>query len=1123
MLPAIVSRLDQRSSLDTLTKARLLDIAERLGVEVASSHPKAEVVDVLAASKRASFEQILLTLSRDELKAICRSHGADDKGREKQVLVDRILGREAASPVGAGAKAGRSASQLDENRRYRVPGAEHGTSTAKEVSLGYDVMLRRSAVEPVEAPKGRGRRRRAAGETTGRAERKGRTGDDAIWAASTKIRLRRFAVEAAGAYRGRDAEIQFAEDLIRCFGWGPDEALPAEIPAVVSVVERGLRTERRLCTVLRERRAVVEIVDQERSTSEAWTELLPILLQLEPVPQYVVLSNQRDFALYDLARSRTAARLERSLDELSKYSEAFPFLARDWSPGATPQIINVERVSTEVAELVARVHRSFAAQHPDRQGDVIRFTLQCIIAMFAEDVGLLPTEHFTGLLYQAAAHGDAEARLGELFRQMSDPGEGSRVIRYFNGGLFSTPVVLPVGKDQLTFLTKASEANWKYVEPHIFGSVFQGIMGEAERHAQGAHYTSKEDIMRVVGPTIVEPWRRRISAASSLSELRALRVELTRFRVLDPACGSGNFLYIAFRELYRLETELLSRMREFPSVDNNPDVRGAWGSGISAANFYGIDINPFAVELARATLNIAKKIAFEERRQHVADKFGQLELELDPSLPLDNLERNIVCKDALFMEWPEVEAIVGNPPILGDRKIRAELGEAYLGRLRAFPGVDRVVDLSCYWFRKAHDRLAIGGRAGLVGTSGLRIGKAREAALDYVVNNGGTITNAVSSLLWSGEAALNVCMVNWVKGVSEGPHQLIVEGRTFAQARIPTHLQLHTDVSRAQPLEANDHGTAMGVIFGSDAFTSEGNRGSMFDSLRGGNVLRPIATGTALLTGLVAWDPVHCIYLGHCKTEADASKYAGAAFRTVRALLHGSVGAKADVYAGWLERWWQPLRPQIDFFHGVDRMHRYIVCSNPQARPIFAFLSTKFIPTNTLQVFAFDDDYSFGIIQSSLHWEWLKAKGGKVRADIRYTSDVWRTFPWPQQPAEPAITEVAAAARFLRETRRTLMDANGWSLRALHQAAEVPGPHPLKDAQARLDAAVATAYDLPPGQEPLEFLLELNLVLAEDEAAGHAIVGPGLPPGYDPKDPRWHSTDCIEPPRLDTRTKDHDG
>lgn len=185
-----------------------------------------------------------------------------------------------------------------------------------------------------------------------------------------------------------------------------------------------------------------------------------------------------------------------------------------------------------------------------------------------------------------------------------------------------------------------------------------------------------------------------------------------------------------------------------------------------------------------------------------------------------------------------------------------------------------------------------------------------------------------------------------------------------------------------------------------------------------------------------------------------------------------------------------------------------------QSRAIFAVISCHFVPNDTLQLFVFDDDYSFGIIQSGLHWEWTKAKGGRVRADFRYTNEVWTTFPWPQEPSETEVVAVAEAARNLRKVRDTLMKDNGWSLRALYQAAEVPGPHPLKTAQAALDDAVRRAYAMPEGAEPIAFLLELNKLVAEDEAAGHPVQGPGVPRGMDPRDPRLLSDDCIEPPKV---------
>jgi SAM-dependent methyltransferase len=737
--------------------------------------------------------------------------------------------------------------------------------------------------------------------------------------------------------------------------------------------------------------------------------------------------------------------------------------------------------------------------------------------MFAEDVGLIPREYFTTLLYEGMRAGDVEKRLGTLFDLMSKrDAPAPRAVPFFNGGLFTKPVALPLGAGQLKALTKAAEADWKYVDPHIFGSVFQGIMNDAERHKSGAHYTAHDDIMRVVGPTIVKPWRQRIDEAKSLAELLALRAALHQFRVLDPACGSGNFLYVAFRELYRLDTGLLARVREFPSTQGH-GKKVTWGAAIPTSNFFGIDINPFAVALAKVTLNIAKKIAFDERRDIALDLGGQLDLEVDPSLPLDNLDQNIICADALFTEWPDVDAIVGNPPILGGIKVREELGPKYLERLqRAFPTVNGRADYCVYWFRRAHDHLLSGRRAGLVGTSGIRVGWSREAALDYVATREGTITNAVSSRVWPGEAALNVSMVNWVKGRAIGPFELIVEDEVYRLPHIATHLQLHCDVSEAHPIAANTKGTTRGVMFGHDAFRSESVGFPAFE--RGQRAIRPLATGDDLLRGRLGVKPELCIWLSDCDTELAAKKRDGRAFAHLKENLYPWLKNRADGaketkhYTTWIRRWWQPHYKREDFFAAASGLRRWIACSRVGSRPIFAFLSTAFVPNDTIQLFGFDDDYSFGVIQSSLHWAWTKAKGGKVTERITYSTDAWTTFPWPQEPNAEEVAAVASAARGLRGVRDELMKANGWSLRALYQAADVPGPHPLKEAQAALDDAVRAAYGMPADVGVADFLLELNRLVAEDENAERKVQGPGVPQGLDPRDPRWRSDDCIEPP-----------
>jgi hypothetical protein len=292
--------------------------------------------------------------------------------------------------------------------------------------------------------------------------------------------------------------------------------------------------------------------------------------------------------------------------------------------------------------------------------------------------------------------------------------------------------------------------------------------------------------------------------------------------------------------------------------------------------------------------------------------------------------------------------------------------------------------------------------------------------------------------------------------------------------------------------------------------------------VRGNSFLRPVATGSDLLRGRLDTEPDYCINLTDYDDEHDAKRIGGKAFDHLRKHVHPWLKDQAEskdaagVYPAWLRRWWKPWAPRDDFFATMAGRSRILVCSKVSARPGFVFISTPFVPTDTMYLFAFDDDYTFGILQSSPHWGWTMAKGSRVRQDFQYTTDVWRTFPWPQDPTEAQVAMVADAGRVLRRTRETLMADNRWSFRQLSQAAEVDGPHPLKDAQAALDAAVADAYGIPPDQSPVEFLLDLNQLVAEDEEQGRTVRGPDLPDHLDPKDPRWSSTDCIEPPPVES-------
>jgi|GEM_PF-462815 len=917
----------------------------------------------------------------------------------------------------------------------------------------------------------------------------------------------------------------FIESLLAAFGSVGETLEEVELGGTVAYASQGQRSKRKLGMQWEDRGVIMDVLGLDANLENEWNGYLSMCLQFRRVPQYVVLTNLRDVHLYDTTWKRDRARLVFNIAEWPKKSESFAFLSRDWTQGEEVSIKDEDKVSKEVAELVGRLFRSLVAGHcagetggnSPKRLEVTRFVLQCITAMFAEDIELLPEGMFTKLLYSASGEERPERKISALFHWMATPMEqrGHPEVPYFNGGLFEDPVVVSLDEDQLYALTRAAEARWSEVDPYIFGSFFESIMNPEVRAATGAHYTSVEDIMKVVGPTVIDPWRERVNYAESLSELETIRKELHEFRVLDPACGSGNFLYVAFRELYRLETELLQRIHKF----SKGAQKIAWSEGISTKNFYGIEINRFAVELTKTTLNIAKKLAFDERLRHMDEFSKQLGLGLsDPSLPLDNLDENILSEDALFCDWPVCDAIVGNPPYLGSKKFREVLGLNFVKRLaRNFEDVNGNADLVTYWFRRAHDHLPAGGRCGLVATNTIREGYAREASTSYVVSNGGTITDAVSSQKWSGEASVFVSVVNWVKKDHIlGPHRLVIAGEAYERDVIHPHLQLHCDLSSACLLSANAKGTQMGVTLGDRGFRFDvADLEQIAGDTQSRQFLRSFTGGTGLMTEIpYEW----VLDLGHCET-IESAKQAGVAYSMLEKKVKKFVEDKAGQqkrYRGWAKRWWCPQNPRKDFFDWLGDKKRMIAIPASSARGVFVFVDSRIVVNSSCYLFSFDDDYSFGMIQSSIHWAWAQALGSKTKSDTRYDKKIWQKFPWPQDIEEAQVIAVAQAAQKLRATREAMMAEKKCHLRKVYQNADAIGPtHPIHVAQAQLDAAVRAAYYLPEGQDVLAFLLELNQCLAEDEAENLDIQGPGLPTGYVPHDPRWWSEDCIQPPVLD--------
>ena len=233
---------------------------------------------------------------------------------------------------------------------------------------------------------------------------------------------------------------------------------------------------------------------------------------------------------------------------------------------------------------------------------------------------------------------------------------------------------------------------------------------------------------------------------------------------------------------------------------------------VSTRQFFGLDRDSFAVELAKVTLMLAKRIALAETHESWFAENNELPFEFENALPLDNLDTNIRCDDALFSEWPAVDAIIGNPPFQSKNKMQQEFGPAYVNRVRTrYPGVSGLADYCVYWFRRTHDELEPGGRAGLVGTNTIRQNSSREGGLDYIVQNGGTITEAISTQVWSGDAVVHVSIVDWIKGEQAGDKRLFRQVGDNLDSpwevdeveRIGAVLSGRFDVTAAEPLRTN--------------------------------------------------------------------------------------------------------------------------------------------------------------------------------------------------------------------------------------------------------------------------------------------------------------------------------
>ncbi len=627
-------------------------------------------------------------------------------------------------------------------------------------------------------------------------------------------------------------------------------------------------------------------------------------------------------------------------------------------------------------------------------------------------------------------------------------------------------------------------------------------MEEGERHAHGAHFTSQADIVKIVNPVIVNPWRERIAQAGTIQELQKLLLELANFKVLDPACGSGNFLYVAYRELRRIENEIQSMISE----RRRGGLAGQTSiSGITGNHFLGLDSNPFAVEMAKVTMMLAKKLSTDELDDH------------EEVLPLENLDGAIRAADALFTDWPQADVVIGNPPFLGRRRMIRDLGPDYCARLaERFPTVSGVSDFVTYWFPLAHAHLPAGGRAGLVATNTIRQNHSRRSSLDHIVDNGGQIFEAVSSQPWSGDAVVHVSLVNWLKGAEPGKKILwLNDGQLRLEMdHIPTSLSPGIDVTKAAILPVNKEpqvcfqGQTPGVTKGDGFVLDRATRRRIVVDPRNRDVVHPYLGGREMLhdTSVDRWVidipetdsleaearyPTLMSYLRKNVLPKRQEKAADESSRNTPLLARNPKARVNMHHSRFLENWWRLNYRRGDMLAAISSLDRYIATSRVASinrRTVVCFVDASIRPGDSMTVFSLDDDYSFGVLSSCFHDVWTRARCSSMKSDPRYTSTtVWDTFPWPQNPSREVIAGIVNNSSEILKEREKYLD-RGVSLERQYESLNNPGNNRLKTLHESLDRLVAQAYGFSLDEDPLAQLYALNQDLA---ASAADMRGPG--------------------------------
>lgn len=831
-------------------------------------------------------------------------------------------------------------------------------------------------------------------------------------------------------------------------------------------------------------------------------------------------------------------------------------IATIWTePQSLDPARHAARVTRGIAERLAAVSKALERKHDPEE--VALFLMRCLFTMFAEDVRLIRKDSFKNLLRDCRERTEAFLPLVSELWQAMDKGKYSTAVREqmkrFNGKLYEDAKVFPLGREEIGELLAAAEHDWKEVEPAIFGTLLEQALDTKERARLGAHYTPRAYVERLVVETVIAPlredWRAVLGAAQqardagdarkALALVEGFHEALCRTRVLDPACGTGNFLHVAQELMKKLEGEVLEAAGELGSREQ---LGGFAAHFVGPHQFLGMDMNRRAVAIADLVLWIGH-LQWHFRTRGFAPREPILER-------LDHIYKRdaVLCWDGWPIpqwangretlpnprrpDWPEAEFIVGNPPFIGGKDIRARQGDAYAQALwAAHPQMNESADLVMYWWDRAAELLTRPGtvlrRFGFVTTNSItQVFQRRVVERHLNAKKPVSLLLAIPDHPWTKAgketAAVRIAMTVAAAGKHEGRLREVLSEAALdtdqpiialseTTGRINADLTIGTDVTQAQMLTANEglcspgvklHGAGFIVTPPEASVLGLGKRPGLEGHIRhyrNGRDLMARSRGVMALDlfGLSAEEVRERFpeVYQHVKLKVKEEKNAAGK----------RVGRDANNRQSYRDAWWVFGEPRRELRPALEPLQRYIATVETAKHRVFQFLDRSILPDNMLVAIALSDAFHLGMLSSRIHVIWSLHQGGTLEDRPRYSkSRCFDPFPFPDA-TELQKQAIRKPAELLDALRKHVLDEHpDLTLTKLYNVREaIRAGRRLTSAEAdirdrgfvlilnehhnAIDAAVAVAYGWPvdlADEDILARLVALNRERAREEARG---------------------------------------